>query len=172
MKKTAKLFALSIVMLAFAAATYAQVNVATATATATIVSPISILNAGDMNFGNIMSSPGGGTVQLSTAGVRTPAGVTLPAITGTVSAAHFNVTGDPNLTYSIAITGTPVTVTSGANTMSVNAFVSNPLVATGGTLSIAGTQTIDVGATLTVGANQPNGTYVSGTPFTLTVNYY
>jgi hypothetical protein len=56
--------------------------------------------------------------------------------------------------------------------MSVNAFVSNPPVATGGTLSIAGTQTIDVGATLTVGVNQPNGTYVSGTPFTLTVNYY
>jgi hypothetical protein len=169
MKKTTKLLALSLVMFAFTAATYGQ---ATATVTATIVTPIAIANAGDMNFGNIMASAGGGTVVLSTAGVRTPAGVTLPAITGTVSAAHFNVTGTANLTYTIAITGTPVTVTSGGNNMTVNAFVSNPAAGVGtGLLSAAGAQTIDVGATLTVGASQPAGTYVSGTPFTVTVNY-
>jgi hypothetical protein len=53
--------------------------------------------------------------------------------------------------------------------MTVDNFTSTPT--TSGTLSAAGAQTIDVGATLNVGANQAAGTYVSGTPFSVTVNY-
>jgi hypothetical protein len=170
MKKPIKFFALSIAMLAFSAATFAQSQ--TATVTATIVTPIAIANGGDMNFGNVMASALGGTVTITPAGVRSAIGVTLPAITGTVTPAHFNVTGSANLTYTIAITGTPVTVTSGGNNMTVNAFASTPAAGVGtGLLSGAGAQTIDVGATLNVGAAQPAGTYVSGTPFTVSVNY-
>jgi hypothetical protein len=63
---------------------------------------------------------------------------------------------------------TPTTVASGSNTMSVNAFTSNPDGT--GTLT-GGTQTLKVGATLNVGASQAAGTYTSATPFTVTVNY-
>ncbi len=51
--------------------------------------------------------------------------------------------------------------------MAVDGFVSDP--ASPGTLSGAGTDTIHVGATLSVGVNQPNGNY-SGL-FNVTVAY-
>ena len=93
----------------------------------------------------------------------------MPATIGTVTAAHFNVTGANNFTYTITLPAVATTVTSGGNTMTVNAFTSTP--SGTGTLSGAGAQTIDVGATLNVGISQAAGTYVSGTPFTVTVNY-
>ena len=172
MKKLTKILTLLTVMVAFSAATFAQVD-ATATATATIVTPIAIANAGDMNFGNIAVSAAGGTVILDPDGTRSiTGGVTLPSTVGTVSAAHFDVTGTPSYTYTIVISGAPLTITHTtipANTMTVVGFVSNP--SGTGTLSAGGAQTIDVGATLNVGASQVGGTYVSGTPFTVTVNY-
>jgi hypothetical protein len=172
MKHLKKLILFAAIMLAFTAASFAQVS-ATATATATIVSPIAIANAGNMNFGNVAVSASGGTVILDPAGTRSiTGGVTLPSTVGTVSAAHFNVTGAPAYTYTIAISGSPLTITHitlPANTMTVTAFTSTP--SGTGTLSGAGAQTIDVGATLNVAASQVGGTYVSGTPFTVTVNY-
>jgi len=142
----------------------------TATASATIITPIAMVNAGNMNFGNVAVSATAGTVILAPTGIRTATlGVTLPVVPGTVTAAHFAVTGTPNYTYAITLPSTATTVTSGANTMTVSSFISN-LGATG-TLSAAGTQTIDIGATLNVGSNQAAGTYISATPFDVTVNY-
>jgi hypothetical protein len=169
MKQISKFFALAIVMIAFTVSTYGQVS-ATATATATIVTPIAIANAGNMNFGNVAVSATPGTVILAPAGTRTTSGgVTLPVIPGTVTQAIFNVTGTPAYTYAITLPSVATTVTSGGNTMTVTAFTSNP--SGTGTLSGAGAQSINVGATLNVAANQASGTYVSGTPFTVTVNY-
>ena len=169
MKNITKIFAIALVVLGFATTSFAQVS-ATATATGTIITPISITNAGNMNFGNVAVSATAGTVILAPASTRTiTGGVTLPAVPGTVAAAHFAVTGTPNYTYAITLPSTATTVTSGANTMTVTAFTSNP--GTTGTLSAAGTQTIDVGATLNIASNQAAGTYVSGTPFQVTVNY-
>lgn len=161
--------ATAIVMIVFSASTYGQAS-ATATATATIVTPISIVNAGDMNFGNIAVSATPGTVILAPAGTRTTTGgVTLPATAGTVSAALFTVSGTPAYTYAITLPSVATTVTSGANTMTVETFTSNPDGT--GTLDGTGNQTLQVGATLNVGANQASGIYVSGTAFTVTVNY-
>ena len=156
-------------MVAFSANAFGQAS-ATATATATIVTPISIANAGDMNFGNVAVSATAGTVILAPGGTRTiTGGVTLPATPGTVSAALFTVSGTPAYTYAITLPSTATTVTSGGNTMTVTAFTSNPDAT--GTLDGTGSQTLQVGATLNVGISQPSGTYVSGTPFTVTVNY-
>jgi hypothetical protein len=143
---------------------------ATATATATIITPISITKNVDMNFGNVaVQTTTGGTVVLTPAGVRTATvGVTLPVTNGTVTAASFTVTGSGSYTYSITIPSTALTITSGANTMTVSTFTSFPTPI--GTLT-AGTQTLTVGATLNVAAAQPAGTYVSATPFSVTVNY-
>ena len=169
MKQIVIFFTFAIILIAFTSTAFGQ---ATATASATIVTPISIANNGDLNFGNVVASLAGGTVTITPAGVRSAVGVTLPATAGTVTPAHFNVTGTANFSYSIAITGTPVTVSSGANNMTVNAFTSTPVAGAGtGLLDGAGAQTIDVGATLVVGASQAPGFYTSAIPFTVTVNY-
>lgn len=169
MKKFSILFSLIAFFTVASITVKAQVT-ATATATGTIVTPIAITNSGDMNFGNVAVSASGGTVILAPAGTRTTTGgVTLPAVPGTVTAAHFAISGTAAYTYSITLPTTATTVTSGSDIMTVNAFTSNP--GTTGTLSAAGTQTVDVGATLNVAAGQAAGIYVSGTPFDVTVNY-
>jgi hypothetical protein len=173
MKKMKKLLALSIVMFAFTAATFAQSS-ATSAASATIVSPIAITNTRALEFGNIAAGAAAGSVTLSPDAVttRTFAGVTLPAVTGTVTSAAFNVTGTPAYAYSIAIAPASVNITNGGGqTMAVGSFTSTPTVATGGALDGTGAQTIYVGATLTVAANQASGTYTNATAFTVTVNY-
>ena len=168
MKNLTKLFALITIMFAFATTSSAQVS-ATATASGTIVTPISITKTVDLNFGNVAVSATGGTVVLVPAGTRSiTGGVTLPATAGTVTAASFTVTGMAAYTYSITLPVAATTVTSGGNSMTVNAFTSNPSLI--GTLT-AGTSTLKVGATLNVTANQVAGTYTSATPFTVTVNY-
>jgi len=168
MKQMTKFFTLAIVMLAFTVSTFAQ---ATATATATIVTPIAIANTVDMNFGNVAAGAALGTVVLTPAGARSvTGGVTLPAIAGTVTAASFDVTGQANFTYAITLPAAATTIDDGGgNTMTVTTFTSNPN--STGTLSAGGAETLTVGATLNVGATQVAGTYVSATPFTVTVNY-
>lgn len=162
------LFFISILFLSFSVHSFGQVS-ATATASATIITPIAISKTVDMNFGNIAVSGTGGTVVLAPAGTRTSTGgVTLPVVAGTVAAASFTVTGLSTYTFSISLPSSPITITSGSNTMTVGTFTSNP--ATTGTLT-GGTATVNVGATLNVGASQAAGTYTSGTPFTVTVNY-
>lgn len=164
-----KLIVFAIAIFGFTAVSFGQVT-GTATATGTIVTPIAIANAGNMNFGNVAVSATGGTVILAPAGTRTlTGGITLPIVTGTVTAAKFNITGTASYTYAITLPALATTVTSGGNTMLVNEFTSTP-VATG-QLDGTGAQQIQVGATLNVAGSQPAGTYISGTPFEVIVNY-
>lgn len=148
--------------------------VASATATATIVTPISISKTTDLNFGNLsVSASAGGVVTLepSAAATRTASGgggVSLPAVTGPVAAALFEVTGQASFTYDITLP-LSATVVNGANSMTVDNFTSS-LGATG-TLDGAGTQSFYVGADITVAAGQAPGTYTTGTPFLVAVNY-
>ena len=163
-----KLFVISVVVLGFFSTTFGQVS-GTATASATIITPIAISKTIDMNFGNVAVSAVAGTVVLSPASGRTKTGgVTLPIVSGTISAASFNVTGLGSYTYTITLPSTPLTISSGANTMTVNSFTSTP--SGTGTLS-GGLQVLNVGATLNVGVNQAAGVYTSATPFSVTVNY-
>jgi len=168
MKGIKRLFAVSFAILFFSSEIFAQVS-ATATANATIITPIAIAWGADMNFGNVASSTSAGTVILTPLGARsTTGGVTLPVTTGTVSAASFTVTGEAGFTYAITLPVVATTISSAGNNMTVNTWTSNP--SGTGTLT-GGTSTLTVGATLNVGISQPAGTYVSGTPFTVTVNY-
>jgi hypothetical protein len=169
MKNGMKLAFAAIALIAFSSSSFAQAT-ATATATATIVTPISIAEVVNMNFGNVaVQTAAGGTVVMTPAGVRSvTGGVTLPVINGTVTAASFTVTGQGAYTYAITLPATATTLTSGANTMTATTFTSTPS-ATGALT--AGTQTLNVGATLNVAAAQAAGLYVSGTPFSVTVNY-
>ena len=166
-----KILVLLAVAAGFATTANAQAT-ASATATAVIISPITITKTVDMHFGNVAVGALAGTVVLDPAGTRTATGgVTLPAVAGTPAAAEFVVSGEATYTYDIFLPSSAVTITSGSNTMTVDQFTSNPT--TSGTLSAGspGSQTVNVGATLNVGAAQAAGTYVSGTPFDVTVNY-
>jgi hypothetical protein len=160
----------TVLLLTVSALSFAQPTVsATATATGTIIAPIAISKTADMNFGNIVSGAALGTVVLTPAGVRSKTGgVFLPGTAGTVAAASFTVTGAIGFTYAITLPAAATTVTSGGNTMTVDTWTSTP---TGtGTLA-GGTQTLNVGGTLHVGASQAAGTYISGTAFSVTVAY-
>ena len=169
MKKMTKFLALAIMMLAFTAGTFAQVS-ATASATATIITPIAITKTTDMNFGNIAVNASGGTVVLTPAGGRsTTSGCTLPAATGTVTAASFTVTGEGTSTYVISLPANhTITRVSGTETMIVDVFASTP---SGTGALTGGTQTLLVGATLNVGVSQVPGSYTNVAGFTVTVNY-
>ncbi len=171
MKKTLRFLLTAIVVLSFTANAFAQPGsvTASATATATILTPITIASTTQMNFGNIAVNTTAGTVDLSTASVRTPSGgVSLPTPTGTVTAAVFHVTGIPDATYSIALPTTDYTISSGGNNMIVNGFVSSP---SGNGLLTGGAEDISVGATLNVTGSQPAGVYTNIVGFDVTVHY-
>lgn len=172
MKHMYKLTAIAAMLVAFSTNAFSQASAeATATSTATIVTPIAIAKSADMNFGNVAVGSSSGTVVLSPAAGRTvTGGVTLPATSGTVAAASFNVTGQGTYTYAITLPSSAVTLTrnTGAETMTATTFTSTP---SGTGALTAGAQTLTVGATLNVGASQVAGTYVSGTAFTVSVVY-
>lgn len=146
----------------------AQVT-ATADASANIIGPISLMKNTNMSFGNVAVSPTlAGTVVLDEASARTKTGgVTLPVITGTVSAAKFTVSGQSGTTYAITLPAS-VVLTNGVNSMTVDAFTSTPT-ATGSLAT--GTEEIFVGATLNVAAAQVSGLYTNTTDLVVSVNY-
>ncbi len=145
---------------------------ASATATATIVTPIAISSDVQMNFGILSVNATPGTVVLLPAGTTSSTGgVTLPASNpGTITAATFDVTGQDGYTYAITLPSSDYTITRTGNseTMVVNTFTSSP--SGTGTLT-GGSETVKVGATLNVGANQVAGTYTNATGFDVTVDY-
>jgi hypothetical protein len=108
---------------------------------------------------------------LSTSGSRTASGgVFLPSFTGTVTAAQFTVSGEPNYTYAITLPADFTLYESGVGPASilVNAFSSTPYAT--GTLT-AGTETVLVGATLNAGASQAAGSYTNAAGLEVIVNY-
>ncbi len=123
----------------------------------------------DMSFGNIAVS-GPGTVVINPNGSRgCTGGITLPGLTGTVTAASFDVSGTALHTYSITLPVIGSSISSGGNTMTVDTFTSDPSIT--GTLSAGGTQQLKIGATLHVNGAQASGTYTSGSTFAVTINY-
>jgi hypothetical protein len=169
MKQMTKFLTLAIVMIAFSLNAFSQVS-ANATASARIIAPITIGKDVDLHFGTIYKGTAGGTVILTPAGARSVGSgdVTLSALAPVAAVASFTVGGEAGLTYSIAVAGAPLTITSGGNTMTVTAFTTSPTPT--GTIQAGGTETLTVGATLNVGPNQASGLYTGG-PFTVTVNY-
>ena len=172
MKNLTKVLAIVSIFVAGSTASFAQAT-ATASASATIITPITISKTVDMNFGNVaVSATIAGTAILAPAGTRTTGGaggVTLPATNGTVAAASFTVSGQASYTYAITLPST-CTISDGAShSMTVNAFTSSPSAT--GTLSVSGSQTLTVGATLNVAAAQASGSYTNASGVPVTVNY-
>lgn len=161
----------TILVLLLAGPAFSQATAPTASATAVaragIQVPISITKMSDLNFGTVIATPTAGKVVLDPLGVRTAIGgvvLTNTSVFG-VSAAAFQVNGEPNTTFSVALPAS-ILMVLGANSMLVDTFVTDgaPYL-----LSVNGGQRITVGATMSVAANQAPGLY-SGN-FAMTVAY-
>jgi hypothetical protein len=137
-----------------------------ATASARIITPITLTNTQGLAFGNIASSAATGSVTISPLGIRSHSGGVTPSAIGTYNNAVYTATGENNATYSISLPAS-VAITSGSNSMTVNGFTSDPNAT--GLLNGTGSQTINVGATLNVNANQATGDY-TGT-YNVTIAY-
>ena len=168
MKKVTTLLA-ALFMISLASAAFAQNPEAdaSANASATIITPISIEKVEEMDllFGNIIASVAGGTVAIDVAGSPSYSGVSAPATTGDRQQAQFLVTGFADSAFAITLPTSATIENQDSDTMTVDNFVSDP----SGTSALEnGEKTINVGATLNVGANQAAGEY-TGT-FDVTVN--
>ncbi len=139
---------------------------ASATATATIITPITLTNTVDLQFGNVVASPTAGTIVVDVAGARTWTGGATGISGLPVSAAAFTVGGGANRTFTITLPAS-TTITNGTNNMTVDTFTSS--LGASSALDGTGAAALAVGGRLTVGANQDTGTY-TGT-FSVTVAY-
>ena len=169
-----KILGMSIFMIGFAAAASAQ-STAYASTTAVLVTPISISKTTNMHFGTVAASATAGTVVLDYANGRTTTGgATLPASGGLQTTAVFEVVGEANSGFSIAIPTSAITLTgSVAGTMTVDNFLCDAGAASSSLVS--GSKTLKVKATLNVPANAVAGTYTNNTgdanALFVTVNY-
>jgi hypothetical protein len=125
-----------------------------------------------MNFGDVVPDvDASGTVVLSTISGRSVTG----AVTtqgAVAAAAEFTVRGEVDATYSVTLPSGPVelNLADDSSAMEVTAFTSAPGTGAGsGSLENAGMETLLVGATLNVGANQAAGDYEG--EFEVTVAY-
>jgi len=145
-----------------AGTTFAQ-ETATANAAADIVSPFVISAEQDLNFGKV-ANDATGTVVVGTDG--TLGATSLDQIGSTApAAASFDVTAANSFNYTIALPSS-VDLTNGTEDITVDTFSHDAGASTQGIGTI---QTIGVGATLNVAAEQATGNY-DGT-FDVTVSY-
>jgi hypothetical protein len=131
---------------------------------AQIVTAITITNTTDLYFGSIQPAAGGDTITLDTADTATPTGASV--ITGSPTSGSFDVSGTESALYSVTLPGS-ATITSGANTMTVDQFGHNAGATP--TIAVGGTSTLNIGARLTIANGQAEGVY-TGT-YSVTVDY-
>jgi ABC-type amino acid transport substrate-binding protein len=118
-------------------------------------------------FGHFVAGTGG-TITVSPSGVRSRTGGVL-LMTSTASSAAFTFTDNaPNKANAGVIISLPadnsVILSSGTNQMQLKTFTSTP---SGTGVMSGGALQISVGATLTVNANQPKGSYTGSIPITV-----
>jgi spore coat protein U-like protein len=183
---------------AFGAAGSAQAASTNVPVSATVMPPITVSEPGDLRFGSIAAVATAGTVVVGVgttipatapttaapiqAGTRTSTGGVIMIGGGTCSATvlcgagSIQIQGPVSGSFSTVTLPATVTLTSGANTMTVGTLTRRygPTgvagVTTGaGAFSAGGAAVLVIGGTLAVGANQAAGTY-TGT-MAVTVDY-
>ena len=139
----------------------------TAPVTARIVSMVNLVTLSGMQFGEISASSAPGTIVLEPGGARTSTqGATLnSAVPG--GPASFEIIGTPSSTYIVSLPISVRLTSSNGESMEVNQLTSLP--SQTGQLDGGGRQTLFVGGTLNINANQLYGSY-SGV-MSVTVEY-
>ncbi len=139
--------------------TGANAATANADATATILTPVTLTKTADINFGNIAANATGGNVVLTQAGAISNCGGMV--CNGATSAATFDVGGAVGQTVNITVPAS-ITLINGGDNMSLTLNAPASIV-------LAGSDSIGVGGSLAVAANQPAGVYTAN--FNVTANY-
>ena len=157
-------------MLASAASLTTAANAATASASASaeILSALNVAKDKDLNFGQIAVN-GAGTVVVGTGAIADSCSALL-VCAGSTQKAQFTVTGAKNIGVTAAVQQSSISLTSGANSMTLDNFTL--YFPTGTTLTgsgATGSAPFEVGGTLHVAAGQATGVY-SGT-FNVNVSY-
>ena len=139
-----------------------------ATAGGNIIHPLTVTKVKDMDFGYLAAPAAGTAVLEPNADAFSTTGGTIP-VGGTPHCAEFVGAAQSNAVVNIRVPTQPTTLTrvGGTETMTVSKFTLQGL--SRRALAKADSFTFRVGATLTVPANQVEGTYV-GT-FSVTVQY-
>jgi hypothetical protein len=131
---------------------------------------IALTNSRSLDFGRFVARTGG-TITVSPTGARSSTGAVVLLNSPSAGAAVFNISkgngGGANKAVAITLPANgSIRMTSGSNNMPLSAFVTSP--ATILAVPVSGV-TLSVGATMTVAANQPRGTYTGSIP--LIVNF-
>lgn len=136
------------------------------TASVTIIEPIEIKTTSNMNFASIDARQGGSVI-LSPDDTRTATGdIELKSSNG-LSAAVFEVKGHNGYSYDIIIPNGEFIMTNGSEKVVLKDFKA---FSASKTLD-QNSQTIRMGATLEVGAQQKPGNYITPAPLEITVSY-
>lgn len=142
---------------------------ATSTVGATLLGSLASTTILNLEFGELTAGAISGTVILTPGGIRSSTGGVNLSLTGTSNPATFSIAGNPNATYAITLPASVIIADAGsANTMTVDNFASLPDAT--GQLSATGQQTLAVGGTLNVPANQSMGSYSGVLNLTIVYN--
>ena len=139
-----------------------------ATGAATVLKSLSIVKKADLDFGELVVTTAGTAVLNPVSGAVTTTGTIVPV--GTAGhPATFTATGSKNSVVNIKVPTAAVTLTrvGGGGTMTVSNWTLDGK--SNRKIPLNSAFDFNVGGTLNVGANQPDGTY-TGT-FTVTVQY-
>lgn len=173
-----KLVILAVVILGFAATSFAQYPLtATASATATIKEALTISKIVDLNFGNIFIPLAAGTVTIEATaeGTRDLGGLTG---SGTGAAAKFAIDGTYGTNPKATFLPGPFLLTCGTYTMSFTptyqdangtTIISGVGAGSGITLDAYGKATLYIGGALSVGSGQHAGIYKNLTALSVTI---
>ena len=147
----------------------------TTDAKAEVITPITLVKSGELDFGKIAIAPGStGTVVISSDGATRTATGNASTISTAFAFPTYTVGGAISLGYTITVPAISVTTTAtgtGSKTMTIapSSKSTSVGVGTAGTLSGTGADTFTVGGTLSMAADQVPGSY-TGT-FAVSVNY-
>lgn len=157
--------------IAFASVASAQTSAtASATATATIVQPITITKqlGSELDFGSLVSETVARTASVAANAAGTWSGTATQL--GTTESAKFDITGFAGATFSVVTNPNSVSLVGPVGSTAMSAVLDRACASGTCTLSGAGTDTVYIGGTLSIGANQMAGTYTSAA-FDVTVAY-
>jgi len=162
---------LAVAALGLAGSAFAQTSAtASANSSARVIQGITLAKDADMAFGTVVKpSSGSGTYTIGN-GADTIAvtGTGAVAAAGTTSRAKFTATGEGGQSFAITVPAT-MTMTSGANNITVNLTTASSTGLLSGTVGSAGTAAVNVGGNFSISNTQASGDY-SGS-FNVTVAY-
>lgn len=167
-----KLTAIILLLMLVATGLKAQVA-ATGQAYAEVIEALAANENIQLNFGKFSPEVSGGQIVLTPDNVRTVQGSVILG-GGVATAGKFIITGAPEANYSIQLPAASVILKheTSNSTMVINGWTSIPPAGTGTGTLIGGTETVKIGATLSVGSleDNPVGRYTGSYSLTFAYN--